>query len=788
MSPRLSRIVESANRLGERHAEFALAMFWQFAVVVAALALLDVLLLRRRRAALRYGVWSLGLLKLLLPVTLLGPLGYFGWLDALPRSQPVVDAGPAPASGVRPPAMTPSPVLPDDVGAAGPQQQLVSNVANREPPEPVAAVSTSVPPGTRADPAAPVHWPAVWLASWCLIALGLTAVLVRRMQLVHQLVAAASPAPPRLVAILRELNPAILREPRPAVILVCDSLKSPAICGFLRARILIPRSLVDRLDDDQIRLVLVHELSHWRRLDPHINGLQSILQIVYFYNPLVWVMNAVVRRLREHAVDEAVLVELGAPIRRYGEMLLDIADLSDRLPGRPLPMTGILPSRNALSARIRRMVARPLPRRARLGATGFAAVIVAGFVLLPLAAREPAILADDPPAAVPKPDEPSAPMAPPAGVDEPVAVDPAVTEAVKNVAPDEIAGFVIDEQGRPIEGALVDAWSWYPGNETRTDAKGVFRLKGFDSKDPVEVFVTKDGYSPAHFPERPTGHSWGVVLTDKTYFEGTITGADGRPAAGATIHASFDMLQQGTPIGKIFTKETSREDGTFRLYVTEFNSYEIQVSAPGQGVARLQGLMLPRGEQKPLDVTLNKGARFEAQVVDSVVGAPVQGFVLWQWQGSKLVGKSDANGRIVFEDLIPGPMEFSCGGGEGEVQGDGLRFYHHGPFGRWWSAEAVHEHQKWQIDDPQSHWQRNFDDLTFNVAVDMPPVKIVVEPGVTVSGHVTDPNGQPVEGATVAPARTGSGNSLTGDTRYSVKTDKDGAYHVVLPASNDATT
>jgi hypothetical protein len=69
----------------------------------------------------------------------------------------------------------------------------------------------------------------------------------------------------------------------------------------------------------------------------------------------------------------------------------------------------------------------------------------------------------------------------------------------------------------------------------------------------------------------------------------------------------------------------------------------------------------------------------------------------------------------------------------------------------------------------------------------MPPVKIVVEQGVRVSGRVTDPDGNPIEGATVAPARTGSGNSLTGDTRYSVRTNSEGAYHVVLPASNKAT-
>ncbi len=67
----------------------------------------------------------------------------------------------------------------------------------------------------------------------------------------------------------------------------------------------------------------------------------------------------------------------------------------------------------------------------------------------------------------------------------------------------------------------------------------------------------------------------------------------------------------------------------------------------------------------------------------------------------------------------------------------------------------------------------------------MEPVTIVAEKGVTVRGRVLDPEGNPVAGATVAPALTGSGNSLTGDTRFSVETKDDGTYEVLLPASGD---
>jgi hypothetical protein len=68
----------------------------------------------------------------------------------------------------------------------------------------------------------------------------------------------------------------------------------------------------------------------------------------------------------------------------------------------------------------------------------------------------------------------------------------------------------------------------------------------------------------------------------------------------------------------------------------------------------------------------------------------------------------------------------------------------------------------------------------------MEPVKIELERAVRVTGVVRDPDGNPVAGATVAPAHTGTGNSITGDTRFSVPTANDGTFVMTLPASGNA--
>ncbi len=170
-------------------------------------------------------------------------------------------------------------------------------------------------------------------------------------------------------------------------------------------------------------------------------------------------------------------------------------------------------------------------------------------------------------------------------------------------------------------------------------------------------------------------------------------------------------------------------------------------------------------------------------MLDAASHEPVEKLVLWSWRDRGVLGISDSAGKIVIDGMLPGKFEFNVGQGQSEMLG-GMRGYFHGTLGRWWSADAVNEWDRKSI--RPDGFQRNFDNLSFDLASGMQPVVIEVEQGVTFSGHVYDPDGQPVAGATVAPAKTGSGNSLTGDTRYSVKTDKDGAYRVVMPASNQS--
>jgi len=338
------------------------------------------------------------------------------------------------------------------------------------------------------------------------------------------------------------------------------------------------------------------------------------------------------------------------------------------------------------------------------------------------------------------------------------------------VGEDELVGRVVDGDDKPIEGVDVDAWTWYPGNETRTDKQGRFRLKGLGRRQFIEVQFTKANLSPRLFVRQQAGaRDWVVIMTDTTLFEGQGLGPAGKPVAGALIRANRGPKRaEGVMITDLWTEVRTGPDGRYRLFV-EPDKYDIQVRMPGVGVAR--GTESIAGDEaKALDIQLAPGVAFRAHVVDSVTGKPVAGVRLWHWQHRGVEGRSNAEGTVAIDDMFPGPFAF-------QVEANG--------FARWWSEQAATQWGRRMLLADKRGWQRNFDNLDFALEPQMDAVTVTVEQAAVVSGRVLDPDGKPVAGATVAPALTGTGNSLTGDTRFSVTTDADGRYKVQLPASGE---
>src|SRR5204863_6616882 len=157
-----------------------------------------------------------------------------------------------------------------------------------------------------------------------------------------------------------------------------------------------------------------------------------------------------------------------------------------------------------------------------------------------------------------------------------------------------------------------------------------------------------------------------------------------------------------------------------------------------------------------LDVALKPGASLTLKVVDSQSGHPAPNVRLFRWEEKGFDFRTNDLGEAVINDLLPGPIEF-------QVEGDRLA--------RWWSEQATQLWQQKEPENPDRPWHRNFDGLSFSLKEgEAQTATIVVEKDVVITGRIVDPDGKPVAGATAAPALTGTANSLTDDTRFSVST------------------
>lgn len=87
----------------------------------------------------------------------------------------------------------------------------------------------------------------------------------------------------------------------------------PMAVGWLRPVILMPVSVLSRLPQDQLEMILAHELGHIRRFDYLFNVLQVILETLLFYHPAISWMSRRVREEREQRCDDLVVRTCGRP-------------------------------------------------------------------------------------------------------------------------------------------------------------------------------------------------------------------------------------------------------------------------------------------------------------------------------------------------------------------------------------------------------------------------------------------------------------------------------------------
>lgn len=104
-------------------------------------------------------------------------------------------------------------------------------------------------------------------------------------------------------------------------------VNSPAVFGICNVRILLTETILSR-DDDALKNIFLHELSHYKRRDNYINFLIMFLSSLYWFNPVIKYMFKHIRNDIEFATDELAIKNMSVEeARDYCQTIIDVAEI-----------------------------------------------------------------------------------------------------------------------------------------------------------------------------------------------------------------------------------------------------------------------------------------------------------------------------------------------------------------------------------------------------------------------------------------------------------------------------
>jgi bla regulator protein blaR1 len=297
------------------------AHLWQ-STILAGVAWLVTLALKRNRAQVRYWVWFAASVKFLAPLTLLVAVG-----ELAPKH------------------------------AAGPVVQTHWVVAVEEIGRPLAVLP--IAPDAARDYSVPIG-AGLWACGFAVMLVSFGRKWTRMKENV------------------RTSHPMQLDFPVP--VRSSPELYEPGVFGAFRPILLLPEGIAERLSPAQFQAVLAHELCHVRRRDNLTAMIHTIVQAIFWFHPLVWWIGIRLIEERERACDEEVL-RLGSSPQDYAEGILNVCKLYVESP--VACVSGVTGS--DLKKRIEAIMRNPIVLRLNPAKKAVLAAIAVAAIALPVA-------------------------------------------------------------------------------------------------------------------------------------------------------------------------------------------------------------------------------------------------------------------------------------------------------------------------------------------------------------------------------------------------------------------
>ncbi len=319
---------------------------WQLTLLIP-LAIGLVRFACRGRSHLGYVILLAVLVKCLVPPLWSSPTGVFSWAshalgigngEVTPLAVPVVAPAARPTAVVKTTASSSVSEAATPAVSTSETPILEESVDSKQMPTQALSPSPQLPEATESAAlrsAASIHWGqvglAALLASWVCGTVGVVGYLLAKriyLERFHDDTRVDTKA--ELLSIVSECAIALDLRHRPDLV-VTTHPTIPFVVGWWSPRLVLPKHIVDRSTTADMRLIIAHELNHLRRWDTATNWIQLGVQAVWWFHPLVWWLNAEIRRWRESCCDEEVVARLQCQPSQYAHCLLNVLDFQASL-------------------------------------------------------------------------------------------------------------------------------------------------------------------------------------------------------------------------------------------------------------------------------------------------------------------------------------------------------------------------------------------------------------------------------------------------------------------------
>ncbi|MBC8059368.1 MAG: M56 family metallopeptidase [Clostridiaceae bacterium] len=164
-------------------------------------------------------------------------------------------------------------------------------------------------------------------------------------------------------------------------ILLTNEVSSPSLIGFLRPNLLLPIDISKKINDDELKHIFLHELSHYKRKDNVINGILVYLKILHWFNPIIWYGFYKMHQDCEIACDARAMSSMNTEEQSmYGYTIIHLLKITS--PRKSIPGSlGILSDKSEMKRRIN-MISLFNKKSIKCSSVGLVLLIVLSCILL----------------------------------------------------------------------------------------------------------------------------------------------------------------------------------------------------------------------------------------------------------------------------------------------------------------------------------------------------------------------------------------------------------------------